>query len=213
MSATILTVIVLIVMWVVVLVPLLVRRAEDTDENASLWAPAITEPAAGATEYADAATHHTADTRQRQYADGQGREHDGERGRPGDALAADRSALRRVSVSTDRAATLTRRRRVLGILAALAIATATAALLSAATFWLANALCDALLLGYLGKLRADARRQAQRSVRQRPPRHPRAHIHPLPAAPARRPSRPIALDDEDPYFAQLDVRYSRAANE
>lgn len=217
MSATILTVIVLIVMWVVVLVPLLVRRAEESEEAATLWAPAV----AGAALATDPIRAET-DLEGTRFAPGGAGSVGGgfagsgayiEAAEPEDAGYAERRA------GSGRSMVLARRRRVLGMLAMLAVATASAAVLWAPGLWLAHAVCDALLLGYLGRLRSGARRDAeQRASRRRAAARTEQRVaRTAPAAapqPAvRRPSRPVDLDDEDPSFAQMEVRYPRAANE
>jgi uncharacterized membrane protein len=191
MSATILTVIVLIVMWVVVLVPLLVRRAEESEEALAAWA--ADAPAEADDEYAPEPAHD--DTAPHTYDD----------------------TPRRA-----RATAVARRRRVLTTLALLMLGTAAGAVLWSPVLWLAQAVCDILLFAYVGKVRADARRaarrltqarRAERSARRRTHRQPVHQPAPRPAAPARRPSQVIALDDEDPSFAQWDDGYPRAANE
>jgi hypothetical protein len=144
------------------------------------------------------------------------------------ARAGDDAASERVWTATDRPraapvrrrpAVLARRRRALAVLALLAIATAGAATVASPALWLANAASDVLLLGYLTRLRAGAR-NAHRARREAARREVRARSAPRPAAPAyrttqatRRPSQVIGLDDEDPSFAQIEVRYPRAANE
>jgi hypothetical protein len=157
MSSTILTVIVLVVMWVVVLLPMVVRRGDEPAE-----APA--EPAG--------------------------------------------------LVSTPRAAMLARRRRTLGTLLALVPVTAAAGMLVSSRLWLANPICDLLLAGYLGWLRAQARRAAvvrtRRATRRAaaPTRQPTA-VHPPTSA---SPAHVVDLDDDDPSFTQLDEHYPRAVN-
>jgi hypothetical protein len=157
MSSTILTVIVLVVMWIVVLLPMVVRRPDEPAE-----APA--EPAA--------------------------------------------------PVSTPRAAMLARRRRTLGTLLALVPGTAAAGVLVSSRLWLANVVCDLLLAGYLGWLRAEARRAAAVRTRRTAqgaaaPTSQPAPVRPPASAP---PTHAVDLDDDDPSFAQLDELYPRAVN-
>jgi hypothetical protein len=250
MSATILTVIVLIVMWVVVLVPLLVRRAEESEEAAALWAPVVSgaglpteTPAADADERvavaeparALAAAGVPAEPPMRRPAGYAGEHAVGRQelsSRRSRGFAEEHAGgPEKVSPYRDgaarpaggRTAVLARRRRVLTLLAVLVLATGVAAVLWTPVIWVAHAVCDLLLVGYVGTLRSGARRQAQRPARLRQQQRPASVREPHPApqsAPrpvanssVRRQSQVIALDDEDPSFAQMDMRYPRAANE
>jgi hypothetical protein len=122
--------------------------------------------------------------------------------------------------ATGRGAVLARRRRVLAAVTVLSFASAAASVTVAPAFWLVNLGCDIMLLAYLIRLRSGARRDARRQRRATTPASHEQRVRPeqhqprqAPPIPARRPSQVIALDDEDPSFAQLEVRYPRAANE
>jgi|SRR5215470_4633850 len=117
-------------------------------------------------------------------------------------------------VSTPRAAMLARRRRTLGTLLALVPGTAAAGVLVSSRLWLANAVCDLLLAGYLGWLRAEARRAAAARTSRAAQRAAAAPRQPTPVRPAASvpPAHAVDLDDDDPSFAQLDEHYPRAVN-
>jgi hypothetical protein len=173
MSSTILTVIVLVVMWVVVLVPMLVRR---TDEEVL---PEEVPSTGGGVQLAV---------------------------RPRVATQAEEQ------VSASRAAMLARRRRALGTLITLVVATAILAAVLAPRLWAANAVCDLLFVGYLGWLRAEAKRAAELQ-RRRAARQARRPLAAVPRAAPKAPPQVVDLDDDDPSFAQLEEYYPRAVNE
>jgi hypothetical protein len=80
--------------------------------------------------------------------------------------------------------------------------------------WLANAVCDLLLAGYLGWLRAEARRAAAVRTRRATRRATAPTRQPTPVRPpaSTPPAHAVDLDDDDPSFAQLDEHYPRAVN-
>jgi hypothetical protein len=225
MSSTILMAIVLVIMWLVVLVPMFVRRGDDRAEARSMdrFATAMrvlsrrapsTGGVAGKRRYATAAPT--------PYADG--------------ASPVRTAARERM---------LRRRRRTLAVLAATAVLAAPAALSVSSWLWFAQVPATLLLAGYVGWLRAQVRREHARRARRtalfgegapvatpaehaarRPDRiaaaiaaedAPAAHDRswrpiPVPAptyvtAPVvrRRTESTIDLDDDDLTFADLDT--------
>jgi hypothetical protein len=204
MSSTILAVIVLVVMWVVVLVPMLVRRA---DEPAEADGTAAVEPVG------------RLPSRRLAPADAADRAAD---------PAVDRSADQAIDPTPGdaRRRMMVRRRRTLGILVGLAVVYAAAALVVSSRLWSAQVVMDVLLVGYVGWLRVEARRAAERrrqafaqsGVTASPARAPaagrpastRPAVPPLRSPAARadlawpvRPPQVVRLDDEDPRFAEL----------
>jgi hypothetical protein len=225
MSSTILMAIVLVIMWLVVLVPMFVRRGDERAEARSMdrFATAMrvlsrrapgSGGVAGRRRYATAAPT--------PYADG---------------ASPVRTAAREHM--------LRRRRRTLAVLAATAVLAAPAALTVSSLLWLVQVPATLLLAGYVGWLRAQVRREHDRRTRRtamfgeagaatapaehavrRPDRlaaaiaaadAPAAHDrswHPIPVpaptyvtAPAvrRRTESTIDLDDDDLTFTDLDT--------
>lgn len=238
MSSTILMAIVLVIMWLVVLVPMFVRRGDERAEARSMdrFATAMRvlsrrEPGsggvAGRRRYATAAPT--------PYADGA-------------------SPVRTAA----REAMLRRRRRTLAVLTVTAALAVPAAFTVSSWLWLAQVPATLLLAGYVGWLRAQVRREHDRRARRTamfgettaaaaPAQHavrrpdriaatiaaddaPAAHDRswrpvPVPAptyvtAPVvrRRTESTIDLDDDDLTFADLDTQADdydrpRAVNE
>jgi hypothetical protein len=230
MSSTILMAIVLVIMWLVVLVPMFVRRGDDRAEVRSMdrFATAMrvlsrrapsSGGVAGKRRYATAAPT--------PYADG--------------ASPVRTAARERM---------LRRRRRTLAVLATTAVLAAPAALAISSWLWFAQVPAVVLLGGYVGWLRAQVNREHDRRTRRaalfneatagaaapaehtvrRPDRFsaavpaqdaPVAHDRswrpvPVPAptyvtAPVvrRRTENMIDLDDDDLTFADLDTRAAR----
>ncbi len=224
MSSTILMAIVLVIMWLVVLVPMFVRRGEDRAEIRSMdrFATAMrvlsrrapTSGVAGRRRYATAPPA--------PYADGT-------------------SPIRTAA----RERMLRRRRRTLIMLAGIAVLAAPAALALSSWLWLTQVPATLMLAGYVAWLRAQVRREHERRTR-RAALFGEAAGAPAPHAVRRRPSRvasaiaaeeaakiadrswrpipvptptyvtaPVArrraatmvdLDDDDPTFADLDAR-------
>jgi hypothetical protein len=146
MSSTILMAIVLVVMWLVVLVPMFVRRGEDRAEYRSMdkFATAMrvlsrrtssTGGVAGRRRYATAPPA--------PYADGT-------------------SPVRTAA----RERMLRRRRRTVAVLAGVALLATPAALALSPWLWLAQVPALLGLLGYVGWLRSQVRREHQRRVRR-----------------------------------------------
>jgi hypothetical protein len=146
MSSTILMAIVLVTMWLVVLVPMFVRRGDERAETRSMdrFATAMRvlsrrEPGsggvAGKRRYATAAPT--------PYADGA-------------------SPVRTAA----REAMLRRRRRTLALLAVTAVLAVPAALVVSSWLWLAQVPATLLLAGYVGWLRAQVRREHDRRTRR-----------------------------------------------
>jgi hypothetical protein len=145
-SSTILMAIVLVIMWLVVLVPMFVRRGEDRAEFRSMdrFATAMrvlsrrapsTGGVAGRRRYATAPPA--------PYADGT-------------------SPIRTAA----RERMLRRRRRTLAVLAGIAVVGAPAALALSSWLWLAQVPATLMLAGYVGWLRAQARREYERRTRR-----------------------------------------------
>jgi hypothetical protein len=145
-SSTILMAIVLVVMWLVVLVPMFVRRGDERAETRSMdrFATAMrvlsrrspgTGGVAGRRPYATVPPT--------PYADG---------------VSPVRAAAR--------AQMMRRRRRTLGVLAATALFALPGALLVSGWLWLLEATAVLLLTGYVGWLRQQARREQERRARR-----------------------------------------------
>jgi hypothetical protein len=146
MSSTILMAIVLVIMWLVVLVPMFVRRGDDRAEVRSMdrFATAMrvlsrraptSSGVAGKRRYATAAPT--------PYADG--------------ASPVRTAARERM---------LRRRRRTLAVLAATAVLAVPAALTVSSWLWFAQLPATLLLAGYVGWLRAQVRREQDRRARR-----------------------------------------------
>lgn len=146
MSSTILMAIVLVIMWLVVLVPMFVRRGDDRAEVRSMdrFATAMrvlsrrapsSAGVAGRRRYATAAPT--------PYADGA-------------------SPIRTAA----RERMLRRRRRTLAVLATTAVLAAPAALAVSSWLWFAQVPATLLLAGYVGWLRAQVRREHDRRARR-----------------------------------------------
>jgi hypothetical protein len=144
-------VIVLVVMWLVVLVPMFVRRHEDDeagDADRSASRARVLTRRAPPGRRTRSYRHHPLDDAP---VDG--------RGRPAVAAAAfSRDRVRRRM--------LRRRRRTLVLLFALAAAGFAAAELMTAWFWVVQVLGTALLIGYVGWLRQQVRRERARRRRR-----------------------------------------------
>jgi hypothetical protein len=146
MSSTILMAIVLVIMWLVVLVPMFVRRGDDRAEVRSMdrFASAMrvlsrrapsTGGVAGKRRYATAVPT--------PYADG--------------ASPVRTAARERM---------LRRRRRTLAVLAATAVLAAPAALGVSSWLWFVQVPATLMLAGYVGWLRAQVRREHDRRTRR-----------------------------------------------
>src|SRR5829696_1832465 len=209
MSSTILMAIVLVVMWLVVLVPMFVRRHDERVESRSMdrFATAmrvLSRRAPGSGGVATRRRYATATPTS--YADGA-------------------SPVRTAA----RARMLRRRRRTLAVLVATAVVGVPAALALSGWFWLAQVPATVLLGGYVGWLRKQVRREherrarrremfgapAEHAVRRAPAAEPAAgrSWRPVPVptpsyvpAPAvrRRTGSMIDLDDDDLSFTDLD---------
>jgi hypothetical protein len=138
--------IVLVIMWLVVLVPMFVRRGEDRAELRSMdrFATAMRvlsrrSPSSGGV----AGRRRYATAPPAPYADGT-------------------SPIRTAA----RERMLRRRRRTLAVLAGIAVITAPAALAMSPWLWLAQVPATLLLVGYVGWLRAQVRREYERRARR-----------------------------------------------
>jgi hypothetical protein len=145
-SSTILMAIVLVIMWLVVLVPMFVRRGDDRSELRSMdrFATAMrvlsrrsssSGGVAGRRRYATAPPA--------PYADGS-------------------SPIRTAA----RERMLRRRRRTLAVLVGIALLAAPAALALSPWLWLAQVPATLLLVGYVGWLRSQVRREHERRTRR-----------------------------------------------
>ena len=146
MSSTILMAIVLMVMWAVVLVPMFVRRGEDRVEYRSMdkFATAMRVLSRRAPSSSGVAGRRRyATTPPAPYADGTS---------PIRAAARERM--------------LRRRRRTLAVLAGIALLATPAALALSPLFWLGQASALLLLVGYVGWLRTQVRREYERRARR-----------------------------------------------
>ena len=141
MSSTILMAIVLVVMWLVVLVPMFVRRGEERAETRSLerFSTAMRVLSRrGPSSGGIAGRRRYATAPPAPYADGA-------------------SPIRTAA----RLRMLRRRRRTLGVLAATALIGVPAALTVSTWLWLLQVPATVLLVGYVGWLRAQVRREQQ----------------------------------------------------
>jgi hypothetical protein len=145
-SSTILMAIVLVIMWLVVLVPMFVRRGEDRAELRSMdrFATAMRvlsrrAPSAGGV----AGRRRYATAPPASYADGT-------------------SPVRTAA----RERMLRRRRRTLAVLAGIAVLAAPAALALSPWLWLAQVPATLMLAGYVGWLRAQVRREYEWRTRR-----------------------------------------------
>lgn len=146
MSSTILMAIVLVVMWLVVLVPMFVRRGDDRAELRSMdrFATAmrvLSRRAPGSGGVAGRRRYATAPPAP--YADGA-------------------SPVRTAA----RAAMMRRRRRTLAVLSTTALLGAPAAMLVSSWLWLVQVPAVLLLLGYVAWLRQQVRREEERRSRR-----------------------------------------------
>ncbi len=146
MSSTILMAIVLVIMWLVVLVPMFVRRGEDRSELRSMdrFATAMRvlsrrAPSSGGV----AGRRRYATVPPAPYADGT-------------------SPIRTAA----RERMLRRRRRTLAVLASTTLLAAPAALALSPWLWLAQVPATLLLVGYVGWLRTQVRREYERRTRR-----------------------------------------------
>lgn len=143
MSGTILVVIVLVVIWLVVLVPMYTqrRRTHDASRTIARFSSSMRVLA-------------------RRSAPIVAGEADYEQPEPeADVVARPLSSMR--------AEMMSRRRRTLAALLALALMTAGLALLWRPYVWVPQFACDLLLVGYLGWLRAERKREIARRARRR----------------------------------------------
>lgn len=143
MSSTILMAIVLVIMWLVVLVPMFVRRGDERVEARSL------DRFATAMRVLSRRTP------------GSG----GVAGRPRTVAAAYPDGASPVRTAA-RVRMLRRRRRTLGVLVATALVGVPAALTLSPLLWLAQVPAMILLVGYVGWLRAQVRRERARRTRR-----------------------------------------------
>lgn len=143
MGSTILTVIVLVVMWVVVLVPMFTHRNED---NVGFTG------AVRVLRRRNAPAPHSSHSAE-------------EEPEPSEEDGPQPEVVRQ-PMATTRAQMLARRRRTLGTIIMLAIMTALLAAGWRPRIWLVHAALDVLLVGYLWWLRAEARREKARRARR-----------------------------------------------
>lgn len=141
-GSTILTVIVLVVMWVVVLVPMFTHRNED---NVGFTGAVRVLRRRNAP-----APHSSHQTEEPELSEEDSHEPD----------------VAQRSMASTRAQMLARRRRTLGTIIMLAIMTALLAAGWRPRIWLVHAGLDILLIGYLWWLRAEARREKVRRARR-----------------------------------------------
>ena len=207
MSSTILMAIVLVVMWLVVLVPMFVRRGDERAESRSMdrFATAMRVLSRRAPGSGGVAT------RRRPPAAVPGGYVDGT------------SPVRTAA----RARMLARRRRTLAVLVAITVIGVPAALTMSGWFWLAQVPATLLLVGYVGWLRQQVRREHERRARRRElfasgehavrraaeaaaeaadhPRRPApAPTYVLAPAVRRRTESMVDLDDDDLSFTDLE---------
>jgi hypothetical protein len=186
-SSTILTVIVLVVMWLVVLVPMFTRQRDDTAEStverfsSAMRSLGRRPEAEEAVDEADAP------------ADIDDEVEEFDEPEPARPMPAARAQM------------LARRRRTLGTLVSLTLITALLALGWRSQMWLANIALDVLLVGYLWWLRQEARREQQRRARRAArggsiahTERPRRRAVPPPVA------QPAATAPEEPVAAEVD---------
>ena len=145
MSSTILMAIVLVVMWLVVLVPMFVRRGDERAEARSMdrFATAMRVLSRRSPRTGVAGRRPYATVPPSPYADGA-------------------SPVRAAA----RAQMMRRRRRTLGVLAATVLFAVPGALLVSGWLWLLEATAVLLLTGYVGWLRQQARREQERRARR-----------------------------------------------
>lgn len=146
MSSTILMAIVLVIMWLVVLVPMFVRHGDDRAELRSMdrFATAMRVLSRRApSSRGVAGRRRYATVPPAPYADGT-------------------SPIR--TAARDRM--LRRRRRTLAVLAGIALLAAPAALILSPWLWLAQVPVTLLLVGYVGWLRTQVRREYERRTRR-----------------------------------------------
>jgi predicted lipid-binding transport protein (Tim44 family) len=148
MSSTILMVIVLVVMWLVVLVPMFVRRHDESTEARSMDRFASTVRVLS--RRAHAAARSATLSRPATAAE------------VGDVSSAAAARIR----ADGRRRMLARRRRTLGGLTGLLALGLLGALTLSGAFWLVTAAAAVLLGGYLGWLRQQVRRAHQRALRR-----------------------------------------------
>jgi hypothetical protein len=144
MSSTILVVIVLIVMWFVVLVPMFVRRHDESIETRSM------------DRFATA----------RRVLSRRSRTTDPSLSRPRAEMMPPTSATAARIRADCRRRMMARRRRTLATLTGLLFAGLGGALALAAWLWTVTTIAGLLLAGYLGWLRQEARRQHARAARR-----------------------------------------------
>lgn len=142
MGSTILTVIVLVVMWVVVLVPMFTHRSEDN---------------VGFTGAVRVLRRRNAPAPHSSHVSDEPDEEPAQEPEP---------VVERRPMTSARTQMLARRRRTLGTIIMLAIMTALLAAGWRPRIWLLHAALDILLVGYLWWLRAEARREKARRARR-----------------------------------------------
>jgi hypothetical protein len=155
-SSTILVVIVLVVMWLVVLVPMFVRRHEDTTDASD--ASDLAAQPASRTRVLARRTPSTRGTRPYRHRPAD-HHADADAGWPGIAASA-------FSREQARHRMLRRRRRTLLLLITVTGLGFTGATLVTAWFWILQALGTVLLVGYAGWLRQQVRRERARRLRR-----------------------------------------------
>ncbi|HEY7101855.1 MAG TPA: hypothetical protein VH573_09485 [Mycobacteriales bacterium] len=145
MSSTILMAIVLVIMWLVVLVPMFVRRGDDRAELRSMdrFATAMRVLSRRGPSSGPAGRRRYATAPPAPYADGT-------------------SPIRTAA----RERMLRRRRRTLAALVSIALLAAPAALALSPWLWLAQVPATLLLVGYVGWLRAQVHREYERRARR-----------------------------------------------
>lgn len=209
MSSTILTIIVLVVMWLVVLVPMFVRRGEDHTEVHS------SEPVDGPVRVLDRrAPARRFPTRAAMHVPTAPVE-------PAPPAGLDDLLDVGDDQPEPRARMLARRRRTLATLLGLTVLTLLVVALSRGRSgaWFVQLLCDLMFASYLIGLRREVRRErVRRAVRLARLTAARARASarrtvrattPTARPPHPSPQRPVALDDQDPSFAELDYRHRR----
>ena len=202
MGSTILTVIVLVVMWVVVLVPMFARRNEESLETAggrlggavrilarrNKPAPHVSH--ADDTEIEDAVPDETEDIEALEAEE---------------VSEVDDPAVVERPMPSSRAQMLARRRRTLGTIVMLAVMTALLAAGWRPRIWLVQVALDVLLVGYLWWLRQEVRRERQRRARRARRREPVARTESRPGAarPVRR-TEPVEKVAEEAVAEPVD---------
>lgn len=193
MSSTILTVIVLVVMWIVVLVPMFTRQRDDASES-------TVERFSSAMRTLGRRPETTADVTETDEDIEENLEEDVVED---EEFEQDEPVVRPMPAA--RAQMLARRRRTLGTLVSLTLITVLLALGWRSQLWLLNGVFDVLLVGYLWWLRQEARREQQRRARRAARGEPVAHTErprrrPAPArspmsAPAPEAEEQVEVDD------------------